>query len=383
MKRLLLLGGGHAHVEVLRRFALRRDPEAAITLLSPHRQTPYSGMLPGLVAGHYRYDEAHIDLGPLARWAGASFLQTRVERLDAANRIAYCADGSERMFDVCSIDIGSTPRMDVPGAREHTIGVKPVERFLERWTRELAQARSGAHEDIAIVGGGAGGLEILLAMQYAARVAVTNLAQLPRFHLLTDTQTILPSHSPVVRRVFQRVLAARDVTVHLWAQVVAVQPKQLQCADGRLLRAGLIVWATTASAAPWIRESGLAVDANGFMMVDRHLESTSHRHFFGSGDIATLQNARLPKSGVFAVRQAPVLAHNLRCALHEEPLLPFITKPTALGLISTGDRYAVMSWGRFALAGRWVWRWKDAIDRRFMEKYRVLPESESTGQQAT
>jgi selenide,water dikinase len=371
MKRLLLIGGGHAHVEVLRRLALQPEPDVAITLISPYRQTPYSGMLPGLVAGHYRFDESHIDLAPLAQWAGAALLPTCVERLDAAGRIAHCADGSAHAFDVCGIDIGSTPHMDVvPGAHEHTIGVKPVEQFLARWAQELDRARQGAHKDIAVVGGGAGGLEILLALQHAACGAVTNSAPGPRFHLLTDTPTILPSHAPVVRRLFERVLAARAVAVHSGARVIAVDPGQMRCADGRVIRADLIVWATTASAAPWIQESGLAVDADGFMLIDGHLESTSHPRVFGSGDIAALQSARLPKSGVFAVRQGPVLAHNLRCALLGKPLLPFITKPTALGLISTGDRYAIMSWGRFALAGKWVWRWKDHIDRRFMAKYR-------------
>jgi selenide, water dikinase len=370
MKRLLLIGGGHAHVEVLRRFALRPEPDVAITLISPHRQAPYSGMLPGLVAGHYRFDEAHIDLVPLAQWAGAVLLPTSVERLDAARRIAQCADGSEQAFDVCGIDIGSTPRMDAPGAREHTIGVKPIERFLTRWAQELDRARQGAHQDIAVVGGGAGGVEMLLAMQHAARGAVAEPAHGPRFQLLTDTPTILASHAPVVRRSFERVLAAREVAVHLGARVIEVDPGQLRCTDGSVIHADLIVWATTASAAPWIRESGLAVDANGFMLIDRHLESTSHRRIFGSGDIAALRSAKLPKSGVFAVRQGPLLAHNLRCALRDLPLRPFTTKPGALALISTGDRYAVMAWGCFALSGKWVWRWKDFIDRRFMAKYR-------------
>jgi selenide,water dikinase len=366
---MLLIGGGHAHVEVLRRFALQPEPELAITLVSPHRQTPYSGMLPGLVAGHYRFDEAHIDLAPLAQWAGAVFLPTRVERLDAAGRVAHCADGSALAFDVCGIDIGSTPRMDAPGAREHAVAVKPVDAFLARWAQELDRARRGAHQDIAVVGGGAGGLEILLALQHAMGAA----ARGPRFHLLTDTPTILPGHAPAVRRLFERVLAARAVTVHPGARVIAVDPAQMRCADGRVMRADLIVWATTASAAPWIRESGLAVDEGGFMLIDGHLASTSHPRIFGSGDIAALQAARLPKSGVFAVRQGPVLADNLRCALRDQPLRPFMTKPAALGLISTGDRYAIMSWRGYALAGKWVWRWKDYIDRRFMAQYDKAP----------
>ena len=370
MKRFLLIGGGHAHVEVLRRFALHPEPGVAITIISPHRHTPYSGMLPGLVAGHYTFDESHIDLAPLARWAGATLLATRVVRLDADGRVAYCADGSAQAFDVCGIDIGSTPGMDVPGAREHALGVKPVERFLACWAAELERARHGTRKDIAIVGGGAGGLEILLALQHAARAAIAEPANQPRFHLLTDTPSILPSHAAVVRRLFESVLGRRGVAVHTGARVIEVEPCLLRSAGGAEVRADLIVWATSASAAPWIRESGLAVDDKGFMLVDRHLESTSHRRLFGSGDIAALRSRKLPKSGVFAVRKGPVLAHNLRAALRGKPMLPFITKPSALGLITTGDRYAVMAWGRFALAGRWVWRWKDFIDRRFMAKYR-------------
>ncbi|MEO8133895.1 MAG: FAD-dependent oxidoreductase, partial [Betaproteobacteria bacterium] len=351
MKRLLLVGGGHAHVEVLRRFALRPLAGIEITVISPRRNTPYSGMLPGLIAGHYAFDEAHIDLGALAARAGARLLLDRVVRLDAEARVACCADGAEAAFDVCGIDIGSTPRDNVPGAREHAIGVKPVDRFLERWTTELERSQTGAHDDIAVVGGGAGGLEVLLALQHAAGTAIADPAQRPRFHLITDTPVILPSHAPAVRRRFERVLDARNVQVHLDARVVRVAPGMLAFADGRTQRADFTVWATTAAAAPWIRDSGLAVDPNGFMLVDRHLESVSHHHIFGSGDIAALQSARIPKSGVFAVRKGPILAHNLRCALAGGRMLPFITKPSALGLISTGDRCAVMSWGSIALAG--------------------------------
>jgi len=371
MKRLLLVGGGHAHVEVLRRFALRREPGIAITLISPHRHTPYSGMLPGLVAGHYTFDEAHIDLVPLAEWAGASLLHTKVTRLDAGAHSVTCDDGQEVRFDICGIDIGSTPDMSTPGSREHTIGVKPVDRFLDRWQHEVRRAGSHLHEDVAVVGGGAGGLEMLLAMQCAARKSIGDPADLPDFHLVTDTPTILPTHAPAVRERFRRVLDARGVHVLCNARVTGVEPRMLHCADGRTLRADFIVWATSASAAPWIRESGLAVDQNGFMLIDRHLESTSHPRIFGSGDIASLRGAKLPKSGVFAVRKGPVLAHNLRCALNDRAPMPFISKPTALSLISTGDRCAVMSWGGFSLAGGWVWRWKDFIDRRFMAKYKV------------
>jgi selenide,water dikinase len=330
-------------------------------------------MLPGLVAGHYTFEQAHIDLDPLAARAGATVIRASVTGMDAARKTARCDDGRLVEFDVCGNDVGSTPDMSVPGAREHAIGVKPVGRFLERWQREVERARTHRHEDIAVVGGGAGGLEILLAMRHAARVRIGSDADMPQFHLVTDSATILPTHAPAVRGRLQRVLHAHRIDVLLNARVVNVEPRRLDCADGRSVDADLIVWATTASPAPWIRESGLAVDPSGFMLIDRHLESTSHRRIFGAGDVASLQSARLPKSGVYAVRKGPVLAHNLRAALRGRALLPFVPKPSALSLITTGERSAVMSWGRFSVAGPWVWRWKDFIDRRFMQKYRGPP----------
>lgn len=403
MKRLLLVGGGHAHIEVLRRFAERPVPDTAITLLSPHRYTPYSGMLPGLIAGHYTFDEAHIDLAPLAARAQATFVQARVTALDARSRIARCHGDTTHAFDVAGIDIGSTPDMSVPGAREHAIGVKPVDGFLARW-REMTSSEHGQRPvRIAVVGGGAGGVELVMALQRsidardreiagacdremdaagraiadarngiagASGHAIAGPNDRPEFRLVTDTPGILPTHPPAVRRRVGAALARRRIAVDTDRRVVRVEPGTLLCSDGTRIRADLIVWATSASAAPWIRESALAVDDKGFMLVDRHLESTSHRGIFGSGDIASIVGARIPKSGVFAVRKGPVLAHNLRAALEGGRMWPFVTKPTALSLITTGDRSAVMSWGRFALEGQWVWRWKDWIDRRFMEKYR-------------
>jgi selenide,water dikinase len=374
VKRLLLVGGGHAHIEVLRRFAESPVLDAEVTLASPHRHTPYSGMLPGLIAGHYTFDEAHIDLAPLAARARAVFVQSRVVSLDASARIARCEDGTEHAFDVAGIDVGSTPDMSVPGAREHTIGVKPVDRFLARW-REAMSTRPHAPVRIVVVGGGAGGVELVMALKTSVDAQRGDAADARRdeaeFRLLTDTPSILPTHAPAVRRRVEAALTRRNIAVDAGRRVTRVDAGALACDDGAVVRADVIVWATSASAAPWVRESGLAVDPKGFMLVDRHLESTSHPRIFGSGDIASLAGMRIPKSGVFAVRKGPVLARNIRAALGGGAMSLFVTKPSALALITTGGRSAVMSWGRFALEGEWVWRWKDWIDRRFMEKYRA------------
>ena len=186
---------------------------------------------------------------------------------------------------------------------------------------------------------------------------------------MTDLPHLLPRHAPAVRRRVQRILAARAITVHFDAQAVAVECGAVVARDGRRIAEDRIVLATTAAAAAWLAASGLACDAAGFVTVDEHLRSPSHPFVFAAGDCTSHQGAH-PKSGLYAVRQGPVLADNLRRHLRGEPLTAFHPQRTALALLATGDRRAIMSWGAFAAEGAWVWRWKDAIDRRFMARYR-------------
>ena len=162
---LVLVGGGHAHALVLRMLAMDPVPGARLTLVSPASHTPYSGMLPGLVAGHYRFEDTHIDLARLCQWAGVRFLRDTVTALDPARRELHFAQRPPLGYDLLSLDIGSQPTLDVvPGAREYAVPVKPVAEFWQRW-----QAGLGTHggQRIAIVGGGAGGLELALAMAHA------------------------------------------------------------------------------------------------------------------------------------------------------------------------------------------------------------------------
>ena len=189
-QRVVLVGGGHSHVEVLRRFALQRDSMVALTLVSPDSATAYSGMLPGLVAGHYTREQTHIALAPLAAWAGARFVTDRVVGVDLGARIATLASGENVAFDLLSINVGSAPDTSVPGARDYTIPVKPVTAFLAQWARMQAQAAEGTLRGIAVVGGGAGGVELALAIQHRFGEALGSAA--PRVALVTDSSSILP-----------------------------------------------------------------------------------------------------------------------------------------------------------------------------------------------
>lgn len=376
-KDLILLGGGHAHVQVVKAFAMRRQAGVRVTLISPDPHTPYSGMLPGLIAGHYSFDQAHIDLNRLCRWASVRWIQGEACGLDlSAQRILF-ADRPPIEFDVLSIDIGSTPRAsDVPGADEFAIPVKPISRFLTRWMdlRERTNAARSARR-IAVVGAGAGGVEIVLAARHALRQArsETSPAAPIEFHLFARGE-ILPEESPALRAYCRRMLQSFAVRLHENETVTAVEKGLLRTQrDGRF-EVDDILWVTAAGAPGWPRASGLATDSQGFIAVEQTLRSISHPKVFAAGDIAAMTAEPRPKAGVFAVRQGPVLADNLRRALADRPLRPYRPQRKFLKILACGDKSAIASRGNWVLAGEWVWRWKDAIDRRFMAHFNQLPD---------
>lgn len=371
---LVLLGGGHSHVAVLRRFGMKPLPGARLTLISNTSAAPYSGMLPGHIAGHYTRDEMQIELGPLCRFAGARFLEDEVTGLDLAGRRVRTAGHPPVAFDLLSVNVGSTPRPpEVPGAGR-VRPVKPLGPFLESLDRLVADLCEHPRPlvRIAVVGGGAGGVELLLSVRHRL------LSQAPRgegfqFDLLTASDTVLPTHNRSVQKRFLHHLAARGVRLHTGRKVVEVRAGEAVCEGGETVPFDILLWATDASAPAWPGAAGLATDAGGFVAVNEALQSTSHPFVFAAGDVAAVLAHPRPKSGVFAVRQGPPLAENLRRALLGRPLEPFRPQRQSLSLISTGDRYAVASRGPFAWEGRWVWTFKDWIDRRWVRRYQELP----------
>lgn len=382
VKELVLVGGGHAHVAVLRRFGMRPVPGLRITLVTRDVQTPYSGMLPGYLAGHYSFDQCHIDLRPLAHFAGARLYHAEAQGVDLAERRILVAGRPPVAYDLLSINTGSRPRsVDVPGAAEHAIPVKPIDEFLERWEALIARVlASRGPFRIGVVGGGAGGVELALATQYRLRQVLKDRDDDPcrlRFVLLTADREILPTHNPGVRSRFRRVLGDRGVEVLTDHQVIRVTAGAVQ-ADRRVpVAVDAAFWVTNASAPAWPGAAGLAATDEGFIRVDAHLQSVSHPGVFAAGDVAALLDPR-PKSGVFAVRQGPVLAENLRRAALGRGLARYSPQRRFLGLISTGNRYAVASRGRWSLEGAWLWRLKNWIDRRFMARFNELPRMQTT-----
>lgn len=379
LRNVVLVGAGHAHVTVLREFGLNPVQGARLTLISRGRHTPYSGMLPGLIAGDYRFEDIHIDTIPLTRFAGAQLQQDEAIGLDLPNRQVICRGGARLSYDLLSIDIGSTPNTaDVPGAAEHAIPVKPIDGFLSRFEALLARTLAcKGRTRLAVAGAGAGGVELLLAVQHRLTQAMARAgfpADRLSFVLVSATSDILPAFPLAFRARFRALLAERGIAVVTGTPVARVEAGHLVLEDGNAIDADEILWATQAAPPNWLAASGLPVDQRGFLIVGETLRVAGRDNMFAAGDIISFAPRELPKSGVYAVRAGPVLADNLRQTLTGRPLRPFQPQRDALYLISTGDRRAIGTRNGLAFAGAWAWRWKDWVDRRFMRQFKDLPE---------
>ncbi|WP_448204886.1 selenide, water dikinase SelD [Azospirillum sp. sgz302134] len=368
---LVLVGGGHAHVHVLKSFGMRPVRGVRLTLVARDVETPYSGMIPGMIAGHYTHDDCHIDLWRLARFAGARMVHAEAVGLDRAARRVLLRGRPPLRYDLLSLDIGSRPALDPPGAAGHAIPLKPIDGLTERWRRlsdRLCAAAEPLH--VAMVGGGAAGVEVALSMQHALRHRCP--AALPRLTLVTRGR-LLAGQPDAAARIFRRVLGERGIALREEAEVARVEADGLVFADGSALPCDAVVWATQASAAHWLSDTGLTLDERGFVAVDAALRSVNDPLVFAAGDVADVQPHPRPKAGVFAVRQGPPLAENLRRALAGQAPRPFTPQRRFLSLIGTGDRRAVAIKGPLVAEGAWAWRLKEWIDRRWMRGYQDLP----------
>lgn len=376
MKRLVLLGGGHAHVHVLRALALEPLAGAEVVLVTPFLRQMYSGMVPGLVAGHYTAEQCAIPLAPLARAAGVRLIEGAAVGLDAAARRVPLAGGEAIHYDVLSLDTGAVMDRDrLPGAREHGLFVRPIEHFLAR-LESLFQGAAQGGPGIAVIGGGAAGVELALGLRH--RLAAPGKAgkagmadrQAARITLVTGGPVPLAGYTAGVIRRMQRVLAAQGIAV-VRDTCTAVEAGALVLGSGARLACRAAVIATGAEAPAWLAGSGLALDERGFVRTGATLQSLSHPEVFAAGDVATRADASHAKSGVYAVRAGPPLALNLRRFLAGGELQPHQPQQRTLNLISCGEKRAIAAWGGWSAQGRWVWWWKDRIDRGFVARYSV------------
>ncbi len=356
---IVLLGAGHAHVEVLRQFAMRPEPGVRLTLIGREAETPYSGMLPGLIRGDYTHQQAHIDLAPLAANAGARLILAEATAIDLPGRSIAVAGRPDIGFDLLSVDVGGVPDMPDDGG----LAVKPIGRFLDRLAALEAELPDGAR--IAVVGGGPAGVELALAL--AARFG-------GRFRLALVSQTPEPlSGAPApARRAVRAALVEAGLELASGVRAEAPRDGRLPLSDGSFLDVGAVLWATGVRGPGLLADSGLACDGTGCIRVDPTLRSISHDAVFAAGDCAALEGNPRPKAGVWAVRAGAPLAGNLRRAARKQALKPWRPQRDALVLLGLGNGRAVAWRNGLAASGAWAWRWKDRIDRHWMAMYQDM-----------
>lgn len=373
--RLVLLGGGLGHVHVLDTLAKRPLHDVAVTLVSPYPQQMYAGMLPGWLAGHYRLRECVVPIEALARRGGAAFRCNAAIGLDTAGRRVLCADGTAIPFDVLSIDTGAVLDLAaLPGAAQHVLPVRPLERFVRSCRSLVQQVLARPRSIVTMVGGGAAGIELALALQYRLRRHAQDGKVV--FQVVDAGERLLPDHPPQVGQALEAMLAARGILLYAGRSVAAFHAGGLVLHTGEEIESDFNLAATGASAPAWPATAGLAVDARGFILVNEFLQSASHASIFAAGDVASMAGQTHPKSGEFAGRAGPTLAENLRFALEEQPLRRHMPPKRSLRLISTGERHAIASWGPISWQGGWVWRWKDRRDRAFISRHAAAPRTE-------
>ncbi|MBD2841085.1 FAD-dependent oxidoreductase [Erythrobacter rubeus] len=365
-KHILLIGGGHAHVAVLADWIKHGLPAERATLLTPHPMLRYSGMVPGWIAGEHRADDGLVDLTALARRAGTELAFDRCCGLDLDRSTATTSSGETIQFDYASIDTGGVGRArDVVGDDPRLIDIRPIDVFVDRLASWRHTARGKAVR-IAVVGGGAGGVELAFALRNTS-----GFDPRPDIVLATGDEGLLPGFADPVR---ERVLAeTRDQEIRLIEGNARFEDGWLVAADRSIEPVDLVVAATGSAAPDWPGESGLACDADGFIAVDRHQRSTSHPNIFAVGDVAARQDRHIPHSGVHAVFAGPVLADNLRQVLAgKEPQRSYRRRWNNLYLLNTGNGSAIASYGPFAAQGPWVVQLKHWIDKRWIATYAEL-----------
>ena len=372
MKHLVLLGAGHAHVHVLEGLAKERPSNLLITLVAPQPEQLYSGMVPGFVAGHYTLNQCVIPLDALMARCGAQYVVGSCVSIDADAQTVTLSDGQTMAYDLLSLNTGSVMDREkiettMPGARVHALFVRPIEAFGKHWPLVAAKALLQPIH-LAVVGAGAAGLELAMAAAHA--LSQPQYATGCRVTLITGGAQPAQSYPANVQRRVIRALDRMQIAV-VQDGCVGLNEGEVMLASGGVLSCDIALLAIGAQAPAWLAQSGLALDAKGFVVVNHFQQSTSHSQMFAAGDVAGRMDAPHNRSGVYAVRAGPPLLNNLRAALAMQALTAYPPPARTLNLLSCGNRYAIAAWGTFSVEGTWVWRMKDRIDRQFVSRYSV------------
>lgn len=366
--RLILVGGGHAHLAVLESWIRERPSGLETILVTPEDYTVYSGMVPGWIEGHYTASDFRIKLTQLAQLAGVRLILEKAAALNADARQITLSSGDMLEYDLLSLASGGRANigsLETLGAR--LLPVRPMDDFALRWAEIVERVKAEQQPvSIAIVGGGAAGVELAIA----AKLGLDKVSAQSNVSLIAPSKSFLASHDSQVQNEAKAALRKHNIS-HIDARATA-QEGIVRLSNGTKLAPDFMICATGSAAPLWLNGSSLDLDDKGFIKISSDLRSTSHDNIFAAGDISAHPNPKVVHSGVHAVMSGPVLAANLRAAYTGRNTRPYKPKYYSLYLLSIGDKRAILSWGPVTLHGRWVWRLKDFIDRRFVTRYAKL-----------
>jgi len=376
MYRLILAGGGHAQLSVLKALAENRQRMDAV-LVTPDAFQIYSGMLPGWMAGHYSLSDCMIDLRPLAEAAGVRLVFGKVVGIDAVQRRVALEGGTRLGYDALSLDVGSeTNAAWLEAAGERMLPVKPLSEFVNHWPTILAGALQQPEYRLVVVGAGAAGVELAFAARQAFIAQDCAHASVA---LVAGNSGVLPGHGASVRARTRKLLKQRGIALYQ-GQAAGTQ-QGVALSSGVSLPADCVIAASGARAPSWLGDTDLALDEKGYVLVDAQHRSLSHPEVFAAGDVCARIDTIMARSGVHAVFAGPVLAQNLMAvingtdstdstdSINAQALASYHPRRRSLYLLATGPQHAIASWGPFSAQGRWVWRWKNRIDRSFMRRH--------------
>lgn len=373
--RLILVGAGHAHLEVLRRCILTPLTNIDLTVVSLDNSHHYSGMVPGYLCGTYQEEAITIDLPALTRRAGGQFIKAKAIGLDPHRRTVQLAEAAPIAYDLVSFNLGSQAAgAEVEAVKRHAVLVKPFSQVthLRQRVQTLTKEKKDRVCHIAVVGGGAAGFEVACALE----AVLAQAGHQRKVSLFEASAHLLAGYSASFRKRAERVLDQKNIAVCTGQRVCRVHSDAVELEDGSIIPSDLTVWLSGAGASPVFHHSGLSLDARGFLLVNAALHAVDDERVFGVGDCATLAaHPHIPKAGVYAVRQGPVLWESLTATLNGNPLPQYEPQSGFLSILNTADGKALLRYKKVVSHSRWAWKLKDWIDRQFMEKYQGVIKS--------
>ncbi|MBA2431176.1 MAG: FAD-dependent oxidoreductase [Chthoniobacterales bacterium] len=365
MKRLVLVGAGHAHLYPLSRAREFAAAGVHVTLIAPG-QFWYSGMGPGMVSRTYEPADDTVDVEALITRNGGTFLRDEVVRIDPAARQLHLRSGATVGYDALSLNVGSEVPMErIEGAAEFGLPVKPIKNLFD-FREAMAAGGAARLRRIIVAGGGAAGAEVAANLWHLLAAH-----EPPDITVLHAGERLVEEATPKAAELVSRYLTSLGVKLLCGARAKTARPHELQLEDGRCLPFDHLLVAIGVRAPALLRESGLPCADDGSLRVNEHLQCTAHPEIFGAGDCVCFRERCLPRIGVYAVRQAPVLHGNLLAFLRGESLQVFKPQKRYLLILNLGDGTGLLTRGGFAARGRWAFWLKDWLDRRFVGRFQV------------